>query len=126
VLLQRAFTLIVLLIGVGLGLLLPRPWAEVEEAEAARKATVRCVTVNGGSIAVHNASDRDAAFDYRVFLEDGSPGAAGSVPLLPRQSHGVNVTAGTIYVTSAAPILVDAQTLAAAGEYRQAACFKGP
>jgi hypothetical protein len=124
-LLQRVVSLALVLIGFALGLLAARLWGEAPAAEAARKVAVRCVTLNGGSIAVHNASDRDAAFNYRIFLEDGAPGPSGTVPLYPRQSHGVNVTAGAIYVTSADPILVDAQTLAAAGEHRQAACFKG-
>ena len=56
-LLHRSFTLLVLLVGVGLGIPIGRFWAEVPEAEAAaRRATFQCLAP--GFIQVHNASDR--------------------------------------------------------------------
>jgi hypothetical protein len=47
---------IILLIGLGLGLLLPRPWAEVPEAEAKNAGgTYRCV---GSAVVVHNLDSK--------------------------------------------------------------------
>jgi hypothetical protein len=60
---QRIASLVLVLVGIRFGLVLPRPWAEVPEAEAAGSRNFRCVFTDNvnGSMVLHNPTEHDAA-----------------------------------------------------------------
>jgi hypothetical protein len=113
VLLHRAFMLLVLLLGVGLGLLLPRPWAEVPEVEAARpaRAVFRCF---GIAAVLHNPTDADMRVAYEHLGVQGTTTGAAEVVIAPRTSSSLHEAAGVIvYVTAPKAAYVAGVTSAA-------------
>jgi hypothetical protein len=117
------------LLGVALGLLLPRPWAEVPEAEAARRTTWTCLGDLGfGHVRVFNPTNKATTFHYLSYQADGSPGGDDEdFPLGPHELKRLGANAGYVtLVSSAAPILVggDARQTNADAGY-QTPCFKG-
>jgi hypothetical protein len=89
VVLQRLLSVVLVLLGVGLGLLLPRPWAEVEEAVAAKKTrTVLCLT-SGGHVLVHNASDQAIVVKVEYLGPEGQLANDDDLTLPPRYTDTI-------------------------------------
>jgi hypothetical protein len=128
------FTLVVLLIGLGIGLAPPQPWAAVPEAEAASQRVWRCFSPGTGAIFVHNPTARNATVRLVRYARNGtasqdlSPASDFTVGPNEEEEAFVPVSGGVIDVRSDAAIIVDASTIYLAGDtseqQRQAACYK--
>jgi hypothetical protein len=90
VLLQRAFTLLVLLIGIGLGISLGRSWDEVPAAEAARpgRAVFRCF---GVAAVVHNPTNAEMRVTYEHLDEQGATTGSAEKVIAPRATSALQV-----------------------------------
>ena len=63
----RLFMLLVLLVGLGLGLFVPRPWSDVPEAQAARKNNGSWLCLGKG-VMLYNMSSKPIGPDVTVPL----------------------------------------------------------
>jgi hypothetical protein len=128
VLLHRAFTLVVLLIGVGLGIPLGRFWAEVPEAEAAKKVTWRCLQPTpNGSLVIHNPGDSPLSYTLQEVGGAGVHGDESDAQSLPPGAvdyFSVHV-GGVLIIRASGPVLVDSTVEFFNDSAKQGACFKG-
>jgi hypothetical protein len=105
---QRALSVVLVLLGVGLGLLLPRPWAEVAEAEAAKQTRTFTCLAPGGFVYVHNASDKEIVARVRYVGPEGEELPEDELTLPPRHTDTSPsfATGSVAYVTAPASALV--------------------
>jgi hypothetical protein len=124
---QRIASLGLVLCGVGLGLLLARSWADVPEAEAAKKVTWRCLVLGsgagGGTLFLANPTSATHDFTTARLTPSGETPAEDD-DIAPGGFGHFDVVQGFWIVRASGPLLVDATVNEAAGP-RQAACFKG-
>jgi hypothetical protein len=73
----RLFMLLVLLVGLGLGLLVPRPWSDVPEAQAARKNNGAWLCLGKG-VMLHNMSSKPIGYKISLLQADGTEVASVS------------------------------------------------
>jgi hypothetical protein len=128
-LLQRAFTLLVLLIGVGLGLL-ARPWVDAPAAEAAKSkgGGVECIYGEDAIAVLRNTGSAAAEVRQQLFKLDGSVSLDETLTIPAGQTSVLNGTdyknLGSIRFTAPDTVLIDGATDAGEGT-RQVACFAG-
>jgi hypothetical protein len=124
---QRAKLLIALLVGLTIGLALPKVWPETPAAEAASKSTIawRCLMdERDGTLVIHNTTASPASVALAIRRFDGSLSSLGTITIDPLGGAVESVPgSGVIEITSASALLVDASTRDMNPNYRQASCF---
>jgi hypothetical protein len=125
---QRAGLLVVALIGVGVGLVLPRAWPGLAPAEAAQRVTWRCISPFEGGItaAVHNPGSTPFTASIASFQAHGEENFSGDLTVLPGGSEDTSggPQGATLVVRGPSRMLVDAYRDTGSGLV-QIACYKG-
>jgi hypothetical protein len=125
VVLQRLLSVVLVLLGVGLGLLLPRPWAEVEEAEAAKRTKFTCVhSFSEGNVHAFNPGTSPISIQSASYLETGQLSQPATRELAPGTAYrfgGLRV----MQRTSASPFLVQPDSYDGAGTTVPGTCYRG-
>jgi hypothetical protein len=125
VLLQRALSIVLVLLGVALVLLLPWPWAEVPEVEAAKRTKFTCVhSFSEGNVHAFNPGTSPITIQSASYLETGQLSQPATRELAPGTAYrfgGLRV----MQLTSASPFLVHPDSYDGAGTMVTGTCYRG-